>query len=433
MFGKERYLNTIAEVIELHATLKDPDGAIPPYMVNHGVLPPAELMRLLQESKVFVGLGFPFDGPGPFEALVSGCAFIQPKFDPPLTGKNTPFLSGKPTSRALTSQVPYLEQFVGQPYVYTVDPSNSSAVRQAIYSIITRKDTPSFIPLEFTPQGLLERVGMYVLHQNFCDGEDLARGKSASASSSHAEHTAKEAVDGLLTEDSCFWTAPDTSHWWMVDLGADITITKIRVTNTFEWILAKTWGAVFIDPFVLTLSDSRGNQVSSHRFTDSRTFYLWEEVNVRARFVRIDSLEYPESRYFVLCAVEVFGGDSLHATWPDLTLMHTLRSKPGQSCKEACSLQHMVCEPAYFRALNSERTVREAFNCTEVHTEETHYVDFPPAWAAREDSDLGIKQGACLTNSNSALLSCAGLHASYERLCPCRRFTQGQVAVPPPL
>ena len=65
MFGKERYLNTIAEVIELHATLKvgdcspsllanslrsaalpqDPDGAIPPYMVNHGVLPPAELMR----------------------------------------------------------------------------------------------------------------------------------------------------------------------------------------------------------------------------------------------------------------------------------------------------------------------------------------------------------------------------------------------------
>lgn len=50
---------------------------------------------------------------------------------------------------------------------------------------------------------------------------------------------------------------------------------------------------MFIDPFVLTLSDSRGNQVSSHRFTDSRTFYLWEEVNVRARFVRIDSLEYP--------------------------------------------------------------------------------------------------------------------------------------------
>ena len=26
-------------------------------------------------------------------------------------------------------------------------------------------------------QGMMERVGMYIIHQNFCDGEDLARGR----------------------------------------------------------------------------------------------------------------------------------------------------------------------------------------------------------------------------------------------------------------
>jgi len=26
-------------------------------------------------------------------------------------------------------------------------------------------------------QGMMERVGTYIAHQNFCDGEDLARGR----------------------------------------------------------------------------------------------------------------------------------------------------------------------------------------------------------------------------------------------------------------
>ena len=101
-----------------------------------------------------------------------------------------------------------------------MDVRNSSAVRQAVYSIISRKNTQPFIPHEFTQQvkndrnsnsksnslslvlgmklfsppplfffhthrthmytctqGMMERVGMYIIHQNFCDGEDLARGR----------------------------------------------------------------------------------------------------------------------------------------------------------------------------------------------------------------------------------------------------------------
>jgi len=36
--------------------------------------------------------------------------------------------------------------------VYTVDVSNSSAVRQAVYSILSRKNMQPFIPYEFTQQ-----------------------------------------------------------------------------------------------------------------------------------------------------------------------------------------------------------------------------------------------------------------------------------------
>ena len=68
-------------------------------------------------AKLFVGLGFPFEGPSPIEALQAGCYFINPIWDPPigrsLNGtKNKDYIKGffnnKPTLRALSSQVPYL-------------------------------------------------------------------------------------------------------------------------------------------------------------------------------------------------------------------------------------------------------------------------------------------------------------------------------------
>lgn len=79
---------------------------------------------------------------------------------------------------------------------------------------------------------MLERVGAYLSHQNFCDGTDLALGRQATASSSFKEHTPGEAVDGILTKETCYWSAPDDSHWWMVDLGEDFSLHKIRITNT---------------------------------------------------------------------------------------------------------------------------------------------------------------------------------------------------------
>lgn len=431
-YGKAGFLNTLGEMIELHSTFKGHGNRLPSHIINHGVLSSSELKQLLSESKVFVGLGFPYDGPGPLEALAAGCVFIQPRFDPPHGKATAIFLSGKPTSRELVSQVPYLQHFVGEPYVYTLDIHNASAVRQAVYQIMANHSLTAFVPHEFTYLGVMERVGTYIKHQNFCDGEDLAKGKLATSSSVLVDHSPGEAVDGLLTERSCFWSAPDDSHWWMVDLGGDMLVSKIRITNTFEWILAKTWNSVFIDPFTVTLTDSYGNQVASRTFRDSRTSYLWEGINQRARLVRLDSMEYEVPRYFVLCNVEVFGGDSNHPTWPDLTLLHVMKSKPGLSCKDTCLQNKMLCEPSFFKALNNMRTVRDYFHCNGSRHTVTEYIDFAPAFAHFADNTLlHASQGTCVTNDNTMLLSCAGKHASYVRLCPCRKYQRGQIAIPP--
>lgn len=49
--------------------------------------------------QLFVGLGFPYEGPAPLEAIANGCAFLNPKFNPPKSSKNTDFFIGKPTLR----------------------------------------------------------------------------------------------------------------------------------------------------------------------------------------------------------------------------------------------------------------------------------------------------------------------------------------------
>jgi hypothetical protein len=408
-YGKTKFLNTLGEMLELHSTFKGRGNALPAHIVNHGVLPSTDLKQLLSESKLFVGLGFPYDGPGPLEALAAGCVFLQPLFSPPHSKATTSFLGGKPTSRELSSQVPYLQHFVGEPYVYTLDVGNETAVRAVVHRVMANHSLSPHIPHEFTARGMMERVGTFIRHQNFCDGEDLARRRPATSSSVHEAHRPGEAVDGDLTEQTCFWSAPEESHWWSVDLGADLLVTKIRITNTFEWVLAKVWGDVFLNPFAVTLIDSYGNQVASKTFRDSRTFYLWEDINQRARLVRLDSLEYEGPRYFVLCAVEVFGGDSNHPTWPDLTLLKPVKSKPGQSCKDTCLQNKMLCEPAHFKALNTFKVLRSYFHCNGSHHSLTQYVDFAPAIAhTADDISLKVGQGTCVTNDNTMLLSCAG-------------------------
>ena len=49
--------------------------------------------------QIFIGMGFPYEGPAPLEALAEGCVFFNAKFDPPHNGINTEFFKPKPTRR----------------------------------------------------------------------------------------------------------------------------------------------------------------------------------------------------------------------------------------------------------------------------------------------------------------------------------------------
>ena len=81
---------------------------------------------------MFIGLGFPYEGPAPLEAVANGCFFLNPRIDPPINRDNSKFLKGKPTLRSLSSQNPYAEMFIGQPYVYTVDIGNREEVNNVL-------------------------------------------------------------------------------------------------------------------------------------------------------------------------------------------------------------------------------------------------------------------------------------------------------------
>ncbi|KAK3726434.1 hypothetical protein QZH41_014938, partial [Actinostola sp. cb2023] len=160
--GKRNYLDTLHKYFELHATVTgDVKLNVPGYVINHGILKGGELKKLLDKSKVFIGLGFPYEGPAPLEAIARGCIFLNVKLDPPHNRLNTDFFKLKPTFRALTSQHPYTEDFIGEPHVFTLDINNNTLVEEAAERILNTKVKP-YLPLEWTPEGMLERVNSYL-------------------------------------------------------------------------------------------------------------------------------------------------------------------------------------------------------------------------------------------------------------------------------
>ncbi|KHJ92338.1 hypothetical protein OESDEN_07773 [Oesophagostomum dentatum] len=176
VYGKEKYMwkesetviGVLKKLTEVHATVADVNGKesdIFSDIVNHGFLNSTGIASLLKSVNIFVGLGFPYEGPAPLEAVANGAVFINPKFDPPRSRLNTAFFHEKPTLRELTSQSPYMER-LGKPYVYTVDIKDTTALTDAIKSALNEKTEP-FIPEEFTPHGMLIRVNMLV-SRNLC-------------------------------------------------------------------------------------------------------------------------------------------------------------------------------------------------------------------------------------------------------------------------
>ncbi|KAM7436456.1 hypothetical protein ABFA07_013722 [Porites harrisoni] len=176
--GKSRYIEVIRNhVQEVHANIGSKNETVlrkfdvPDYVINHGIVNISTLMDLFQGSKVFVGLGDPLEGPAALEALANGCFFLNPKFDPPFDRVNHGFYAGKPMNRKITSQNPYAEVFVGEPFVQTVNINNMKEVEKALQKILNSSETPR-LPYEFTVAGMLERLNAYLENQDFCKPSD---------------------------------------------------------------------------------------------------------------------------------------------------------------------------------------------------------------------------------------------------------------------
>jgi hypothetical protein len=93
-------------------------------------------LQRMSSSRFLLGVGEPIDGPTAMEAMAQGCVFINAKFTPPVV------YDGKPTVRPYTSQHPFVEHYVPEPYAYTVDLSNKTAVDEVILRIKSWTPTP---------------------------------------------------------------------------------------------------------------------------------------------------------------------------------------------------------------------------------------------------------------------------------------------------
>eukprot|EP00063_Salmo_salar_P057625 XP_014032460.1 PREDICTED: alpha-1,6-mannosylglycoprotein 6-beta-N-acetylglucosaminyltransferase B-like isoform X4 [Salmo salar] len=320
--GKEGFLQILHRYMEVHGTVyyetqRPPE--VPAYVKNHGLLPQHELQTLLRKAKLFIGFGFPYEGPAPLEAIANGCIYLQPKFHPPHSSLNHEFFRGKPTSREVSSQHPYAEQYIGRPHVMTVDYNNSQEFDSAIREIMSTKVEP-YLPYEYTCEGMLERVHAYIEHQDFCTPE---------APFPPANSSSKLGLSSSASPGPLFVLLPNSS--------------------------ALTWAP-----------------------------------NANAP-----------------------------PAWPPLSSLRLLASQEGQSCVEACQRANLVCEPALFRFVNNREALRGLEVQCEVVEAEVNHV-FPAFSVLRRE---------CGLQKDPLLYSCAGLSPKYRRLCPCRDYRRGQVAL----
>ena len=149
---------------------------------------------------------------GVMEGLANGCVFLNPKF---FEAEQFVLLrDGKPTTRKvatfypyltveanmslrclinlkMTSQVPYLEDFIGPPHVFTINTHSRSDIDDVMHRTSSLNFRP-FVPHEFSTTGFLERLNFYIELQNF---------SSEKASSWPSEHLLRKRVGDA--DESC--------------------------------------------------------------------------------------------------------------------------------------------------------------------------------------------------------------------------------------
>ncbi|XP_040186052.1 alpha-1,6-mannosylglycoprotein 6-beta-N-acetylglucosaminyltransferase B isoform X2 [Rana temporaria] len=313
--GKEKFLSVLHNYMEVHGTVyfetqRPPE--VPAFVKNHGLLPQQDLQQLLKKSKLFIGFGFPYEGPAPLEAVANGCVFLQPRFSPPHSSLNHEFFRGKPTSREVSSQHPYMEMTIGRPHVVTVDFNNTQEFEAAIKTIMRSKVDP-YLPYEFTSEGMLQRLHAYIQHQEFC--------------------------------------SPPL-------------------------------------PFPIPLNTSQ-LPLPSSLVLINHTYLVWPS------------------------------NEPAPPTWPPVSAMQVWLSAEGESCTSACWKHDLVCEPTYFSLINQRQFLEQlGAQCDSTEAVMSHLY---PA--------VSPQVRECYLQRERLLFSCSGQNTKFRRLCPCRDYQRGQVAL----
>ncbi|KAH8850059.1 Alpha-1,6-mannosylglycoprotein 6-beta-N-acetylglucosaminyltransferase B [Schistosoma japonicum] len=167
--NKTNYLKIFSDYFELHGNVINKGTVdLPSFVHIHQLQYGQPYLKLLLSSHVMIGLGFPYEGPAPLEAIANGLIFLNPRFNPPHSRSTQAFFAEKPTARGLTSQHPYIENHIGEPYSYLVDMDNETQIRQTVERILKSNKSRSYRPHEYSPWGFFERLNAYLTHQDIC-------------------------------------------------------------------------------------------------------------------------------------------------------------------------------------------------------------------------------------------------------------------------
>ena len=454
IYGKERsyidflkenrhVLKIVSEYLEIHTTMKEMPENLGFPVVNHGVLAYDKLLELLSESLLFVGLGFPFNGPGPLDAIAEGCIFLQPRFS---EGKNRwtdDFFKGKPTSLTYHSQHPYLEQFVGDPWVHTVDYANESVVRILVENIfkqhLSSSKSVGFMPHEFTAAGFLERVGVLVENLVTCERGNLAiewladvRLTDQTSDKKRDEEesfAARKMTDGRWGMNSCYHMRGERGNHdvcVVFDVESVVWVWKvvIRLLPTWEKHYLREVIEGGVSEFTVSLLNREGDELMHEKFKIDRVSYemMFKNVSgVQEVCVSIDTFSE-----FVICELEVYGQESLSQMWPSRSQMNKVVGERGQSCKSTCQSSGMICARNLFHVLDSldEVELSMGANCGN-----NRKLMIPGPGLEITEKD-GKEYIMCILNRDSMLYSCAAVDSTVQRLCPCVPLHPGQNGLP---
>ena len=105
--------------------------------------------------------------------------------------------------------------------------------------------------------------------------------------------------------------------------------------------------------------------------------------------------------------------------WPPVHSLRAWLAATGSACTDACLDHGLICEPSFFPFLNSQDAFQKLqVPCDGIESEMNHLY---PAFAQPGQ--------ACFLQKEPLLFSCSGSSTKYLRLCPCRDFRKGQVAL----